>query len=200
MDEMLFLIPGIAASLLQLLAINVTAMAVVRERELGMMEQFLITPIRPIELMVGKMMPAILLTATDLAIVIALGVYWFKVPFVGSVRLFVWLSLVFLVSGLGLGLLLSTVAKNQKQVQQLTSLLLMLTMLLTGLLYPRSTMPPAIRFIGDLIPATYFIRIARGIITKGVGLSFMWSDVVVLALYGLAVMAISAAMFKKRLD
>ena len=200
MDEMLFLIPGIAATLLQLLAINVTAMAVVRERELGMMEQLLITPIRPIELMVGKMMPAILLTATDLAIIIVLGVYWFKIPFMGSVRLFVWLSLIFLVSGLGLGLLLSTVAKNQKQVQQLTSLLMMLTMLLTGLLYPRSTMPPAIRVIGDLIPATYFIRIARGIITKGVGLSFMWRDVVVLAIYGVAVMAISAAMFKKRLD
>jgi ABC-2 type transport system permease protein len=200
MDEMVFLIPGIAAALLQLLAVNMTATSVVRERELGMNEQLLITPIRPIEIMLGKMAPAVVLTALDLAIVILLGVFWLKVPFRGSVGLFAWLSLVFLVSGLGLGLMLSTIAKNQKQVQQLNGLLMMLTMMLTGMLYPRSTMSPVVRTIGNLIPATYFIRIAKGIISKGVGLDFMWSDVLVLALYGLVVMSIAALTFKKRLD
>lgn len=200
MDEMLFLIPGIAASLLQLLAVTVTATAVVRERELGMIEQLLITPIRPVEIMLGKMAPAIVLTAVDLAIVILLGVYWFKVPFQGSVGLFAWLSLVFLVSGLGLGLMISTITKNQKQVQQINGLLMMLTVMLTGMLYPRSTMPPVVRAIGNLIPATYFIRIARGIISKGVGLGFVWSDVLVMALYGVVVMFIASATFKKRLD
>ena len=106
----------------------------------------------------------------------------------------------FMVSGLGLGLMLSTIAKNQKQVQQLTALIMMLTTMLTGLIYPRSTMPDVVKAIGNLIPATYFIRIARGIITKGVGLNFMWSDVVTLAIYGTAVMVISALTFKKRLD
>jgi len=200
MDEMLFLIPGIAAALLQLLAVNVTATSVVRERELGMNEQLLITPLRPLEIMLGKMGPAIVLTVIDLAIVILLGVFWFKVPFQGSVGLFAWLSLIFLVSGLGLGLMLSTIAKNQSQVQQLNGLLMMLTMMLTGLLYPRSTMPPVVRAIGNLIPATYFIRIAKGIISKGVGLEYMWSDVLVLALYGVVVMLIASATFKKRLD
>jgi ABC-2 type transport system permease protein len=200
MDEMLFLIPGIAAALLQLLTVNITAMSVVRERELGMNEQLLVTPIRPFEIMLGKMAPAIVLTAVDLAIVIVLGVYWFKVPFQGSVGLFAWLSLVFLVSGLGLGLMISTIAKNQKQVQQINALLMMLTMMLTGLLYPRSTMSPVVRAIGNLIPATYFIRIAKGIISKGVGLEFVWNDVLVLALYGLVVMLIAAATLKKRLD
>jgi ABC-2 type transport system permease protein len=200
MDEMLFLIPGIAASLLQLLAVTVTATAVVRERELGMIEQLLVTPLRPIEIMLGKMAPAIVLTAVDLAIVVLLGVYWFKVPFQGSISLFAWLSLVFLASGLGLGLMISTIAKNQKQVQQINGLLMMLTVMLTGMLYPRSTMPPVVRAIGNLIPATYFIRIARGIISKGVGLGFMWSDVLVMALYGVVVMLIASATFKKRLD
>lgn len=199
-DDMIFLIPGLAAMLLQLIAVNATVMSIVRERELGTMEQILVTPVRPIELIIGKMAPAILLTGVDLLIIILLGVYWFKVPFQGSVWLFCWLSLLFMVSGLGMGLMLSTVAKNQKQVQQMTAVILMLTTLLTGLIYPRSTMPDAVQAVGNLIPATYFIRIARGIITKGVGVSFMWSDVIALAVYGAAVMLISAITFKKRLD
>jgi ABC-2 type transport system permease protein len=200
MDDMVFLIPGLAAMLLQLVAVNATVMSVVRERELGTMEQILVTPMRPIELIVGKMAPAILLTGLDLLIIILVGVYWFQVPFQGSVGLFCWLSLLFMVSSLGMGLMMSTVAKNQKQVQQLTAVLMMLVVLLTGLVYPRSTMPDAVKAVGNLIPATYFIRIARGIITKGVGLSFMWSDVVALGVYGAAVMIISATTFKKRLD
>ena len=199
-NDMVFLIPGLAAMLLQLIAVNATVMSVVRERELGTMEQILVTPVRPLELIIGKMAPAIILIAVDLLIIILLGVYWFKVPFQGSVGLFCWLSLVFMVSGLGLGLMLSTIVKNQKQVQQLTALLMMLTTMLTGLIYPTSTMPDAVKAVGNLIPATYFIRIARGIITKGVGLSFMKSDVIVLAVYGVAVMLISAMTFKKRLD
>ena len=200
LDGMIFLIPGVAAALLQVLAINTSAMGVVRERELGTMEQILVTPIRPVELIVGKMVPAILLTAADLTIIVLLGVFYFDVPFQGSVWLFAWLSLLFIVSGLGLGLMLSTVAKNQKQAQQITAVLMLLTMLLTGLIYPRSAMPPVVQAIGALIPATYFTRISRGIITKGVGIAFLWHDVLVLAIYGAVVVLIAAMTFKKRLD
>ena len=200
LDGMIFLIPGVAAALLQVLAINTSAMGVVRERELGTMEQILVTPIRPVELIVGKMVPAILLTAADLTIIVLLGVFYFDVPFQGSVWLFAWLSLLFIVSGLGLGLLISTVAKNQKQAQQITTVLMLLTMLLTGLIYPRSAMPPVVQAIGALIPATYFTRISRGIITKGVGIAFLWHDVLVLAIYGAVVVLIAAMTFKKRLD
>ena len=199
-DQMIFLIPGIAAILLQIVAVNKTAIAVVRERELGTMEQFLVTPLRPIEMIVGKMIPSIGLTAAILALIIFLGIYWFQVPFRGSVRLFAWLALLFITSGLGLGLLLSTVTKNQKQAQQMSTILMLFSMLLTGLIYPRSTMPPVIRAVGNLIPATYFIRISRGIITKGVGLSFVWQDVLVLLLYGTIAMAVAAVKFKRRLD
>jgi ABC-2 type transport system permease protein len=199
-DEIVFLIPGLAAMLLQLIGVNATVMAVVRERELGTMEQMLVTPARPVELIIGKIVPPIGLITLDLIIIILLGVYWFKVPFQGSIWLFSWLSLLFIVSGLGMGLALSTVSKNQKQAQQISAMLMMVTMLLTGLIYPRSTMPPVVRAVGDLIPATYFIRIARGIITKGVGLSFMWEDVIALVIYGVIIVVISSATFKTRLD
>jgi len=199
-DQIVFLIPGLAAMLLQLIGVNTTVMAVVRERELGTMEQMLVTPTRPVELILGKIVPPIGLITVDLVIIILLGVYWFKVPFQGSVWLFSWLSLLFIVSGLGMGLALSTISKNQKQAQQISAMIMMVTMLLTGLIYPRSTMPPAVRAVGNLIPATYFIRIARGIITKGVGLAFLWEDVVALVVYGTIIVILSAATFKTRLD
>jgi ABC-2 type transport system permease protein len=200
MDGMIFMVPGIAAILLQLLTISQVAMTVVRDRELGTLEQLLVTPIRPMELMISKVAPNVFITVVDTLILILVGVFWFGVPFLGSPWLFACLSLVFIISGLGLGLLISTVAQTQKQAQQLTTVLILLTTMLTGLFYPRSTMPPAVRAVGNFIPVTYFIRIARGIITKGVGLSFMWSDVLILAIYGVVVMVFAAMTFKKRLD
>jgi len=101
---------------------------------------------------------------------------------------------------LGLGLLMSTIAKNQRQAQQLSTLLMLITMLLSGVVYTRLSMPKIVQRVGDLIPATYFIRIARGIITKGVGMSFLWRDVLVLVIYAFVVVIISARTFKKRLD
>ena len=200
MDGLVFMIPGIAALLLLLLTISQVSMSVVRERELGTLEQILVTPVRPLELIIGKMAPNILLTVIDMLIIILVGVFWFDLPFQGSPWLFAWLSLLYIVSGLGLGLLVSTGAQTQKQAQQITTMLMLLGMLLTGLIYPRAPMPPVVRAFGNLIPATYFIRIARGIITKGVGLSFMWSDVLVLVTYGAMTMMLAAVTFKKRLD
>jgi len=200
LDDMVFIVPALAGILLQVLAVNLTAIAVARERELGTIEQLLITPIRPIELMIGKMVPNILVTAFDMLSVVLLGVFWFGVPFRGNPWLFAWLSLLFLVSGLGMGLLISTMAQTQRQAQQGSVLLMLLSMLLTGFLYPRAPMPPAVKVIGNLIPLTYFVRIVRGIFTKGVGLSFIWSDVVALAVYGGVVMAVASATFRKRLD
>jgi ABC-2 type transport system permease protein len=199
-DDMIFVVPGLTAILLQVMTIGQAAVAVVRERELGVAEQILVTPARPIELLIGKMAPNLALTVIDLLIIVLFGIFWFGVPFVGSPWLFAWLSLLFIVSGLGLGLLISTVAKTQKQAQQLTMLFMMLCMLLTGLVYPREPMPVVVRAAGSLIPATYFIRIARGIITKGVGLSFMWQDVLILVIYSVVVIGLSVRAFRKRLD
>jgi len=200
LDDMTFVVPGLAAMLLQTLATGQAAIGIVRERELGTLEQLLITPIRPIELVVGKMIPKITLTFIDMLVIILLGVSWFGVPFKGNPWLFAWLALLFIIAGLGLGLLISTVSKNQRQAQQLTVVLMMLSMLLTGFIYPLAPMPVGVRMVSNLIPLTYFIRIARGIITKGIGLTFMWSDVVALAVYAFIVMLSAAVTFKKRLD
>jgi ABC-2 type transport system permease protein len=199
-DDMTFVVPGLIAILLQVMAVGQAAVAVVRERELGVVEQILITPARPIELLIGKMVPNLVLTIVDMLIIVLFGIYWFGVPFKGSPWLFAWLALVFIVSGLGLGLLISTVTKTQRQAVQITMLFMMLCMLLTGLVYPREPMPSVVQAVGNLIPATYFIRIARGIITKGVGVSFLWSDVLVLISYGTAVVLLAATAFRKRLD
>jgi len=199
-DDMTFIVPGLTAILLQVMTIGQAAVAVVRERELGVAEQILVTPARPIELLIGKMAPNLAITVIDLLIIVLLGIFWFDVPFMGSPWLFACLSLLFIVSGLGLGLLISTIVKTQKQAQQLTMLFMMLCMLLTGLIYPRGPMPAGVRAAGALIPATYFIRIARGIITKGVGLSFMWQDVLVLVIYSVGVIGLSVRAFRKRLD
>jgi len=200
MTTVIFLVPGIVALVLQIQAITTAAMTVVRELELGTMEQLLVTPARPVEIIIGKMVPGVLVTGAIMAIILAIGIFWFRVPFQGSIWLFIWLSLIFIISGLGLGLLMSTIAKNQRQAQQLSTLLMLITMLLSGVVYTRLSMPKIVQRVGDLIPATYFIRIARGIITKGVGMSFLWRDVLVLVIYAFVVVIISARTFKKRLD
>lgn len=200
LDDLIFVMPGLVAMLLQVLAVNTTAQSVVREHELGTMEQILATPIRPLELVVGKLLPNMLFVVFDQIVIVVLGIYWFGVPFRGNPWLFAWLSFLFIISGLGLGLLISTMTRSQKEAQQLTSLLMMLSQLLTGFIYPRSPMPPVVKALGNLIPLTYFIRIARGIITKGVGIAFLWSDVLALAIYSGLVMVLAAVTFKKRLD
>ncbi|HEX6383604.1 MAG TPA: ABC transporter permease [Anaerolineae bacterium] len=200
MDDMIFLLPAIAAFLLQTMAINLTALSVVRERELGTIEQLLSTPARPTELMISKMVPNLVVTFIGLMCVTFVGGYWFDVPFRGNIWLFAWLALLFAISGLGLGLLISTIAQNQKQAQMITTLVLLLSLLLTGFVYPRAPMPAVVQTVGNLIPLTYFIRITRAVYTKGVGLSFIWSDVISLAVYAGIAMLGAAITFKKRLD
>jgi len=133
-------------------------------------------------------------------IILILGVFFFGMPFHGSVWLFFALAILFIISGIGLGLMISSVAKTQRQAQQMSMVLMLFSMLLTGVIYPRAPMPWIAQAIGSLIPLTYFIRISRGIITKGVGISLLWSDVVALIVYGVVVMIIASVSFKRRLD
>ncbi len=198
--DLVFVMPGLIAMLLQVLAVNMTAQSIVREYELGTAEQIMVTPVRPLELIIGKLAPNVLFVIFDQVMITLLGVFWFGVPFRGDPWLLAGLSFLFICSGLGLGLLISTIARTQKETEQLTALLMMFSQLLTGFIYPRSPMPPLIRAFGNLIPLTYFIRIARGIITKGVGVTFLWDDVLALAAYLAVVTILAAITFKRRLD
>jgi ABC-2 type transport system permease protein len=200
LNDLIFIMPGLVAMLVQMLSTLTTSQAVVREYELGTIEQLLVTPARPLELMIGKLIPNVLLMLMVLGITTLGGVFWFGVPFMGNPWLFALLSVLFVASGLGLGLLVSSVARTQREAQQITMMFSMLSMLLTGFIFPRTNMPAIIRLIGDMIPLTYFIRIARGIITKGIGLTFVWTDVLALAVYTVMIMGFAAMTAKKRLD
>ena len=200
MKDLWFLIPGMAAMLLQTQSLVLTAAAVVRERENGTIEQILVTPIRPIELMIGKIVPYVLIAMLNMLTVIGIGVFWFGVPFQGSFVLFISLSFLYVFSGLGLGLLISSISQNQRQAQQLMMLIMMVSLLLGGFIFPRYTMPPVIRIIGNLFPMTYFVPIARGIISKGVGFNVLAGQVLPLGIYILVVMFLAAITFRQRLD
>ncbi len=200
MIDIWFLLPGLVGLLLQTLAVQQAAFVIVRERELGTIEQILVTPTRPLELVLSKMIPLLVLCLLAFGVVLAIGIFWFGVPFQGSLLLYFWLVVLFIASSLGLGLLMSNRAKTQKQALQMTLPSTMFGLLLGGMIYPRRAMPAIPRFIGGILPMTYFIRISRGIFTKGVGLSFVWQDALALGIYTLIVIVVAARNLKKRLD
>ena len=200
MKDLWFIIPGMAAMLLQTQSLVLTAAAVVREREVGTIEQILVTPIRPIELMIGKIVPYVIIAMLNMLTVIGIGVFWFGVPFQGSFWLFIGLSFLYVFGGLGLGLLISSISQNQRQAQQIMMLFMMVSLLLGGFIFPRYTMPAVVRVIGNLFPMTYFVPIVRGIITKGIGFSVLSGQVLALVLYLVVVIFLAAISFRKRLD
>jgi ABC-2 type transport system permease protein len=200
LTDLWFVIPGMCAMILQTQTIAMTTAAVVREREVGTIEQLLVTPILPAELLIGKVIPNILIAIANMLTVLFLGVFAFDVPFQGSFWLFFWLAFMYVFSGLGLGLLISTISQNQQQATQLNMALALVGMLLGGFMFPRSAMPVSLRLVGNLFPLTYFIPISRGIITKGIGIELLWGQVVALAVYVILVMALASRAFRQRLD
>ncbi len=200
LSSIVFMLPGVVGLILQQQTLLLTAYAVVREREIGTIEQLLVTPIGPWEVMLGKMLPAALISLVNVVTILAIGLLWFKVPFAGDYALFFGLCLLFVFASLGLGLLVSTIATTQRQAQQLANLIILPAFMLSGYIFPREAMPPLVRSLGSLIPLTYFLPISRGIMTKGVGFASIRTDALILLVFGLVVFAISARAFRTRLD
>lgn len=200
LKSIVFMVPGLVGLILQQQTLVLTAFAIVREREVGTIEQLLVTPIRPWELMLGKMIPNILISFINMITILVLGLVWFHVPFNGNIWLFFLLAFLFVFSSLGLGILVSTLATSQKQAQQLANFIILPAIMLSGYIFPREAMPVVVQWLGNLIPLTYFLRISRGIMTKGVGLASVRESVISLVVFGLAVFAISARTFRTRLD
>ena len=200
MIDIWFLLPGLAGLILQTLAIQQAALIIVRERELGTIEPILATPTRPLELVLSKMIPLLILCLLTLGVIVGLGIFWFGVPFQGSLLLYFGLALLFIMSSLGLGLLMSNRAKTQREAQQMALMIMMFSLILGGMIYPRTAMPAIPRYLGNLLPMTYFVRLSRGVFTKGVGMEFVWGDAVALAVYTVIVILVAARNFKKRLD
>ncbi len=200
LNDKWFVIPGIIGMILQTLAIEQAAIFVVRDREWGTLEQILATPVRQLELILSKLIPLLILCLLALGMSLGFGIFWFGVPFQGSLVLYLWLALLFIASCLGLGLLISTRAKTQFEANASSMFFMLFGLLLSGLFYPRIGMPLIPQLIGDLTPLTYFLRISRGIYTKGIGMSFLWTDALALLIYLLVVVAAASRRFKMRLD
>lgn len=200
LNDKWFVIPGIIGMILQSLAVEQAAIFLVRDREWGTLEQVLATPARELELILSKLIPLSVLCLLALGISVWLGIFWFGVPFHGNLFLFLWLALLFIASSLGLGFLISTRAHTQFEAEASSLIFMFFGLLLTGLFFPRIGMPLIAQLLGDLVPLTYFIRISRGIYMKGIGLSFLWVDVLILVVYSLAMVVIASKRFKMRLD
>lgn len=195
-----FIVPGVLALVMQFTMTFLSMSTIVRERELGTLEQLIVSPIRSGELMLGKMIPLMTIGYINVTAILVVAVFWFNVPILGSVVLLYATVLAFFFTTLGLGTLVSTVAKTYIQAVQLIQFLLMPSMLLSGFIFPVEAMPPALRFISYFIPLRYFLTIVRGIIIKGVGVEYLWQQIGLLLVLGLGVFSTAVLRFRKRID
>jgi len=200
MKRMDFWIPGLVAIILQIQSLLLTAFAIVREREQGTLEQLIVTPIKSWELMLGKILPFVAVALVNVALTVGVGMFWFGVPVAGSIPLLFGLSLIFLLGSLGLGVLISNISTNQMQAMYIASFIMIPAFILSGLMVPRDNMPWLAYYSGYLLPVTYFLEIVRGIITKGVGLTYLWPWVWPMAVFSIAVFFLSVILFRKRVD
>ncbi|OXT08305.1 transporter [Thermoanaerobacterium thermosaccharolyticum] len=200
LNTLTFTIPGLLGLVMQNITIILTAFALVREKEKGTMEQLIVTPIKSVELMIGKLIPYILIGYTDFLMVLALSIYWFRVPVSGSIFLLLLLGFDFIICALAIGMLISTAAKTQTQAMQGAFMVLLPTIILSGFIFPREQMPYVIRAISDIIPLTYFLDILRGIIIKGVNANLLLNQIIIMTSMGFALLLIAVLRFRKRLD
>jgi ABC-type multidrug transport system permease subunit len=192
-----FFVPGLIGLIMQNMTMMLTSLAIVGEREKGTLDQLLVTPIGPAGLMLGKLLPYALVAAADFTLVLLVMRFLFQVPVAGNLFLLAFLSAGFLITALGLGLFVSTVAQTQIQAQLMSIFLLLPSVLLSGAVFERSLMPLPMQLIGYLIPLTYYIEILRGIILRGAGLVELWPSVVAMFVYGIAVFAFASLRFTR---
>jgi ABC-2 type transport system permease protein len=195
-----YFVPGVIAMIVMLISLMLTSMAIVREKEIGTMEQIMVSPLRPIELILGKTIPFAMVGLFDVVLISTIGVFWFEIPIRGSILLLFFSTLLFLMSTLGVGLYISTVSSTQQQAMMTTSFFYMPAMLLSGFLYPIANMPVAIQWITYLNPLQYFLVIVRGIFLKGIGIAILWPQLLALAVLGTISLWLATSRFKKVLE
>lgn len=192
-----FMIPGLIAVILQIVTVSLTASSLVREREQGTLEQLMVSPVGRLGLMLGKLQPYAVLSMFEIIAVLIISRYIFDVRVVGNVWLLLLLSVPFIVAALSMGLLISTIAQNQAQALQMTLLIMLPSILMSGFMFPRETMPGALYLISNILPMTFFLEILRGIIVRGAVLNDLWSSIFALILMATLLLLLSAARFRK---
>lgn len=195
-----FIVPGVLALVMQFTMTFLSMSTIVRERELGTLEQLIVSPIRSSELMLGKMIPLMSVGYLNVTTILLLAVLWFGVPVAGSVVMLYLAVFIFFFATLGLGTFVSTIAKTYIQAIQMIQFFLLPSMLLSGFIFPVNAMPAPLQIVSYFVPLTYFLTIVRGIIIKGVGFDYLWQQLAILAAFGLAVFAVAVFRFRKRLD
>lgn len=195
-----FMVPGILALLLLAVTTNLSSMAIVREREVGTLEQLNVTPLARWELIAGKLLPYAALGMLNVLLVVPVAVFWFEVPFRGSVGLLMLMSLVYLMTTLGIGLFVSTISNTQQQAMITSSFFFLLPMVfLSGFIFPIENMPAAVQTVTYLVPVRYFLVILRGIFLKGIGLDVLWPHALALLAWGVGILTLATLRSSKRL-
>ena len=195
-----FFVPGVAGSLTLVLVVSLTASAIVRERELGTLEQIMVTPIRPVEYILGKTVPFFIIGLLEVTLVVTFGTIWFQVPFVGNPLILLLGTCLFLLSTLGLGLLISTLAKTQQQAFAANFFVVNPVFTLSGFSFPIASMPEPLQWLTYIDPLRYFLVVIRATFLKGVGLDALWPDMLGMAVLGTGFLGISVMRFRKSLD
>ena len=192
-----FYLPGVIAMLVTVMTLLLTSMAVVREKEIGTIEQLIVSPLRSIELILGKLIPFAMIAFIDVAFITTVGVLWFKLPIRGSIMLLFGATFVYLFTSLGIGLFISTISSTQQEAMMSTFLFIFPANLLSGLIFPIANMPKLVQWITLLNPLRYYMVILRGIFLKGTGLAVLWPQILVLLLIGLIIITTSVLRFRK---
>jgi ABC-2 type transport system permease protein len=195
-----YIVPGLVGVILTITLVLVTAMAIVRERERGTLEQLIVTPITKTELMLGKIAPYVGVGLVQMTTVLLLGRFVFDVPLTGNVLLLYGIAFVFIVASLALGLFVSTLVRTQQQAMQAAFFFVLPNILLSGFMFPRQAMPAVFQWIGAFLPLTHFLKVLRGILLKGVGVPELWREIAILLAFALLLIALSVRRFQKTLD
>jgi drug efflux transport system permease protein len=194
-----FMIPGVLALILLVVTANLAAMAIVREKELGTLEQLNVTPLRRWELVVGKLLPYGVIAIIDVFLVVAVAVFWFEIPLRGSLALLVGMSAIYVLCTLGLGLFISTISETQQQAMMTATFFFLMPMIyLSGFIFPIENMPTVIQYVTYLIPLRYFLVIVRGIFLKGIGLDLLWPQALALTAWGAVVIVLAVVRSRKQ--
>lgn len=199
LESRVYFVPAIAANIMLNLGLMLTALGIVREREQGTMEQLLVSPVTPLEIVIGKITPVAVVILMNVAVVDLVGILWFRVPFEGGLVMLGLASLIFTLAGLGAGVLLSAIANTQQEVSMSVFPVLMPMMLLSGMIFPISSMPRPVQWLTLLNPLRYQINILRSLFLKGAGFADLWPQLVPMGLMAAGLMVIAARRFNRRL-
>jgi ABC-2 type transport system permease protein len=195
-----YFVPGVIANIIMMVTLMLTALGIVREKEIGTMEQLMVTPMRPIELMLGKTLPFALVGLLDVTLITVVALLVFHIPLHGSFLLLLFCAVLYLMTSLGAGLFLSTISHTQQQAMMGSFFFSTPAFMLSGFAFPIRNMPVAVQYLTYLNPIRYFIEIVRGIFLKGAGVEVLWPQMAALTVYGVAVLGLSAMRFQKKLD